>query len=58
MRNIAPQVVKKSYGIWMSEETYTKFKAAYFEKRGQNKGIKNYDDFINYLIQKDQVPTY
>jgi hypothetical protein len=58
MQKVSPEGGKKAYGIYMSPDTYNRFKQAYYQKRAENKEIKTYDDFINYLIQKDQVPTY
>jgi predicted CopG family antitoxin len=49
---------KRAYGLYISEETYYKLKQAYYQKRAENKEIKSFDDFINYLIRKDQVQTY
>jgi len=58
MPNTSSKSVKKAYGLYMSEETYYRLKQAYYQKRAENKEIKSIDDFINYLIRKDQVPTY
>jgi len=49
---------KRPYGFYISEETYYRLKQAYYQKRAENKEIKSFDDYINYLIRKDQVQTY
>ena len=49
---------KRAYGFYISGETYNKLKQLYYQKRAENTEIKNFDDFINYLIRKDQVQTY
>ena len=49
---------KRPYGFWISEETYYKLRQAYYQKRAENKEIKSFDDFINYLLRKDQLQTY
>jgi len=58
MQKTSSKTQKRPYGLYMSEETYYRFKQAYYQKRAENKEIKSIDDFINYLIRKDQVPTY
>ena len=58
MRENTNKSRKRAYGFYISEETYNKLKQAYYQKRAENKEIKSFDDYINYLIRKDQVQTY
>jgi len=58
MRENTNKSRKRAYGFYISGETYNKLKQLYYQKRAENKEIKTFDDFINYLIRKDQVQTY